>query len=334
MASASEAITSSPETASATVRETLVVDAVDRLSADVVALRLGRVDGSALPSWAPGDHIDIEFEPGLTRQYTLCGPRADDHWRVAIRLDPATRGGSRFAHTRLRAGDVVRVVGPKRRFPLEDAPHHILVAGGIGITPILTMAEHLASEGRPFRVVYFDRGAERMVFSERLHALGALARSIDRAVDSGTTLAGILDDMPEGSLVYACGPRRMLDELRGLVDAQALRVEDFSPETATVPPVDGTATDPPGDAFEVQLGQDGDVLPVPSGCSLLDVLLAAGADIMWSCREGNCASCETTVLEGTPDHRDVILTEDERAANDVVFPCVSRSLSRRLVVEV
>lgn len=313
------------------IRERLVVRDVRALSSDVVSITVAFDDGRALPAWGPGDHIDIELDSGLTRQYSLCGMRADgDAWTIAVRRDPAGRGGSSFAHERLRAGDLVRVAGPRATFALEEAPAHVLVAGGIGITPILTMAEHLAERGAPFRLYYFDRGAERMVFADRLAALGSNAVAVDRALDDATTLAAVLADAPADALVYACGPKRMLSELAALVDPARLRVEDFAPDAAA--PAAAAPSD--ADAFEVQLGAGGDVLPVPSGCSLLDVLLQAGVDVMWSCREGNCASCETTVLEGTPDHRDVILTENERAANDVMFPCVSRARSARLVLDV
>lgn len=320
------------------MRDRLVVREVAPLSADVVRITVAAEDGRPLPPWGPGDHIDIELTSGLTRQYSLCGARAEsDAWTVAVRLDRAGRGGSVFAHEGLRAGDAVRVAGPRATFALEQAPRYVLVAGGIGITPILTMAEHLAESGTPFRLYYFDRGAERMVFRERLAALGPAAVIVDRAVDTHTTLAAVVADAGPEALVYACGPRRMLDELSDLVAPQRLRIEDFAPAPApaSATPEDGEPAGASSDAsaFEVQLGAGGEVHPVPAGCSLLDVLLKAGVDVMWSCREGNCASCETTVLDGVPDHRDVILTDDEKAANDVMFPCVSRSLTPRLVLD-
>ncbi len=309
------------------------------LSANVVGITVAFEDGRPLPAWEPGDHIDIELESGLTRQYSLCGPRTSaDSWTVAVRLDRAGRGGSVYAHERLRAGASVRVVGPRAKFALEEAAAHVLIAGGIGITPILTMAEYLAEQGSPFRLYYFDRGPERMVFRERLAALGSAVVIVDRAVDEVTTLAVALAEAPEDSLVYACGPRRMLDELADLVGSERLRIEDFAPDgsplvvAATDDEAEGAADD--ADEFEVQLGAGGSIHPVPSGCSVLDVMLKAGIDVMWSCREGNCASCETPVLEGEPDHRDVILTDEEKAANDVMFPCVSRARSRRLVLDV
>lgn len=318
------------------VTDVLRVDGVTALSSDVVSVRLVHPTGADLPAWAPGDHVDIELAPGLTRQYSLCGVSTDTAaWTVAVRLDPDSRGGSRFVHNELAAGELVRVAGPKSRFPLDDASEHVLIAGGIGLTPILTMAESLHAQSRPFRVIYFERGVERMVYRERLEALGASAVVVDRSADATLTLAGMLAERNEGALVYACGPKRMLEELSTLVPADALRIEDFAPAAAEPAVVDDEPEDvAASDEFEVQLGAGGAVHPVPSGCSLLDVLLAAGVDVMWSCREGNCASCETVVLDGTPEHRDVILTDEERAAGDVIFPCVSRSRTPRLVLDV
>lgn len=318
----------------AKIKKHLLVECVQQLSSDVVMIRFVRQDGQALPEWAPGDHIDIEFQAGLTRQYSLCGPRPDTNgWSVAVRLDPESTGGSSYAHSRVREGDTFRVVGPKRRFPLEHADHHVFIAGGIGITPIMSMAEQLASEGRAFELSYFDRSEKRTIFAERLKALGGRTRVVDRATEPDVTLSQVTQNLPSNALVYACGPKRMISELREIIGPDRLRTEDFRPEPT--PGNGGQSGRAVVDQeFEVQLGVGGEIHPVSAGCSLLDVLLKAGVDVMWSCREGNCASCETTVLVGAPDHRDVILTGEERTAGDVMFPCVSRSLSPRLVLDV
>ena len=332
-------------------RHALVVAAVERAAEDVLVVSLAQPDGTPLPPWEPGDHLDLELAPGLTRQYSLCSDPADAaRWSVAVRLDPAGGGGSRFVHEVLGTGHSVRVSGPKHRFPLEPAAHHTLVAGGIGITPVVTMAEALAAAGAPFSLTYFGRGRARMPFLDRLERLaaapGAAVTVVDRAQDGGApavTVEDALAGRPAGSLVYACGPVRLLEDLARLVDDEALRTEAFTapaPTAAEVAEATGGAaeaeapTSGGGDgAFEVQLGAGGPVHPVPAHCSLLDVLLGAGVDLMWSCREGNCASCEVGVLEGEPDHRDVVLTEEERAAGDAMFPCVSRARSPRLVLD-
>ena len=320
------------DTRQALLVQTLRVDQITPLSPHDIHIRFVHPEGSELPVWAPGDHVDVEFESGLTRQYSLCGPRSDLHgWSIAVRLDSASTGGSEFAHRRLRVGVQMRVAGPKGRFPLEPAPRYLLIAGGIGITPILSMAEYLAAEGQPFTLLYFERGGARQLFAERLRLLGDSVRIVDRTAEPEYTLGHFLAELPAEAVVYACGPRRMISELAELVSPERLRFEDFSPAVAeSASPPDETDDG----VFEVQLGSGGDVHPVPAGCSLLDVLLKAGVDVMWSCREGNCASCETPVLAGVPDHRDVILTDEEREAGDVIFPCVSRSLTPRLVLDV
>ncbi|GAA1583344.1 PDR/VanB family oxidoreductase [Actinoplanes couchii] len=302
-----------------------VVISHERITGDVALVRVQAPD---LPGWQPGDHADLELESGLVRQYSLCGtPDETGIWTFAVLLRPDGTGGSRHVHDKLTVGDRVRVAGPKAMFPLEEAEHHLLVAGGIGVTPILTMAERLAAQGRPFSLVYVGRGRERMPFLDRVAALGDAAVIVDRAQSTDFTLKTVLDQAPAGALVYACGPPRMIDELGELVTGGRLRTESFA--SASSSPVADTA----GGAFEVQFGFDGPVRQVPADTPMLDVLLKAGADIMWSCREGNCASCETPLLEGEADHRDDILTPDEKAAQNCVFPCVSRAVSGRLVLD-
>ncbi|BBH68376.1 ferredoxin [Actinoplanes sp. OR16] len=300
-----------------------VVTAHEKIAGDVALVSVAAPD---LPAWQPGDHADLELSPGLVRQYSFCGtPGVPGVWTFAVRLRPGGTGGSQHVHTRLAVGDQVRVAGPKAMFPLADAPSYLLVAGGIGVTPILTMAEHLASRGKTFLLLYVGSTSARMPFLERVAALGESALVVDRSQTPGFTLPAIVERVPDTALVYACGPARMLDELRGLVGAERLRTESF----ASSPGVLSDA----GGSFEVQFGIDGPVRQVPAGTPMLDVLLDAGADVMWSCREGTCGTCETTLLKGEADHRDDILTPDEKAAQNCVFPCVSRALSERLVVD-
>lgn len=320
-----------------------VVIGHEKITEDVALVTVRGTDAS-LPAWQPGDHADLELGPGLVRQYSLCGtPEDDGVWTFAVLLRADGTGGSQHVHERLAVGDELRVAGPKAMFPLEDAPHHLLVAGGIGVTPVLTMAEHLAAAGKPFSLVYVGRSRERMPFLERVGALGEAALIVDRSQTSDFTLAQVLAQAPESGLVYACGPTRMMDELGTLVTDGRLRLESFASQTVELDPgihgvapeaVIPAAVDVGGDgAFEVQFGVDGPVREVPAGTPMLDVLLEAGADIMWSCREGTCASCETPLLEGEADHRDQILTADEKEAQDCVFPCVSRALCGRLVLD-
>ncbi|GLY16872.1 ferredoxin [Kineosporia sp. NBRC 101677] len=307
-----------------------VVVAHQKLTEDVVLVSVRSTDeGRGLPAWEPGDHADLELAPGLVRQYSLCGmPGEEGVWTFAVLLRTDGTGGSRHVHEQLAIGHEVRVAGPKPMFPLEEAEHHLLLAGGIGVTPVLTMAEHLAAAGKPFSLVYLGRSRERMPFLDRVAALGEAALIVDRSQATDFTLAQALAQAPDSALVYACGPSRMMDELAGLVTDGRLRFESFDPSTAA--PAEAGS---PDGAFEVQFGHGGPVREVPAGTPMLDVLLEAGADILWSCREGTCASCETPLLEGEADHRDQILLPEEREAQDCVFPCVSRALCGRLVLD-
>ncbi|SDT74788.1 hypothetical protein [Actinoplanes derwentensis] len=193
-------------------------------------------------------------------------------WTFAVLLRPDGTGDSRHVHERLAVGDQVRVAGPKAMFPLEDAEHHLLLAGGIGVIPVLTMAEHLAAQGKPFSLVYVGGGRERMPFLDGVAALGESARVVDRAQSTDLTLAKVVERAPASALVYACWPSQMMDELGELVTGGRLRTESFVS-------VSGTPAETEGGAFEVQFGVGGPVRQVPADTPMLDVLLKAGADI-------------------------------------------------------
>lgn len=311
---------------------------VTGIAEDAIGVRLVTLmDPNAQPlaPWQPGDHIDIELAPGLTRPYSLCGdPCTSDSWTIAVRLAQPSTGGSDYVHTTLQQGDTVRVASPRRRFPLEDAPHIILIAGGIGLTPIITMAEHLQRMGASFELIVFCRGVDRLPFRERLARLGASARIVDRSTSRESATEAIVS-RPAGSLIFACGPEALLRSLREVVGDGSLRLETFESATPE-PPLDQPCgvTTMEDAAFDVEMARSGRVIIIPADRPMLDVLLEAGADILWSCREGNCASCEVSVLGGVPDHRDVILTDDERAAGDCMFPCVSRARGQRLTIDI
>lgn len=309
----------------------------------VVAVTLDRPDGQPLPAWSPGAHIDLHL-PGdagaeaIVRSYSLCGSPRMPEWTVAVRLDPTGRGGSRHVHERLRVGQSLAVTGPRQLFAVDDAPAHLFVAGGIGITPLLPMISELEAAGRPWRLLYAGRSAAAMPFRDRLAGYGDRVRLFPaeggKRLDLATEIPAALDDLSAATggdaLVYCCGPERMLDAVAQVVPAPRLRSERFRPRTVPSGP-DGAG--PAAGAFAVELGDGGPVLDVPADTPLLDVLLAAGRDVPWSCREGTCGSCETGVLAGVPDHRDSVLTPDEQAAGDVLFPCVSRSLTPRLTLD-
>ncbi|MFJ3669859.1 PDR/VanB family oxidoreductase [Streptomyces sp. NPDC090106] len=308
-----------------TVYETeLVVAAVENAADGVLALTLCHPLGEPLPPWEPGAHVDLVLAPGLERQYSLCGDPADrSGWRVAVLREPAGRGGSAHVHDRVGPGDKVRVRGPRNHFALRPAPRYRFVAGGIGITPILPMLAAAEAAGAEWSLLYGGRTRESMAFT------GELARYGDRVTvapqdETGLLdLAPVLDSVPEGTLVYCCGPGPLLDAVQARCPAGVLHLERFTPEVRE----EGEDTE-----FEVELAASGLTLTVPKGVSVLDAVQAAGVDVLYSCTEGTCGTCETDVLEGEPDHRDSVLSDEEREAGETMLICVSRCRGRRLVL--
>ncbi|MFC4070141.1 PDR/VanB family oxidoreductase [Actinoplanes subglobosus] len=313
------------------VRITRITD----IAEGVVALDLRSAENRPLPAWTPGAHVDVHLTSGLIRQYSLCGDPADGSaWRIAVRRTEPGRGGSRHVHTRLAAGDVLRVGGPRNLFPLLPAPRYLFLAGGIGITPILPM---LAAAQSPWELHYAGRTAESMPF--RAHLSAGYGDRVHLYPDRRIDLDPLLERHAPGTLVYCCGPAGML---RAVAESctrhpgRPLHIEHFTP--ASTPPSAGQL---PADqhpagrrgAFEVELAASGRTLTVPPDRSILEAVEAAGITVLSSCREGTCGTCETTVLSGTVDHRDSLLTPEERAANDTIFLCVSRAAGPHLVLD-
>ncbi|MDT0612157.1 PDR/VanB family oxidoreductase [Streptomyces lancefieldiae] len=302
----------------------------ETLADGVVRLTLNHPAGEPLPAWEPGAHIDLVLGPDLVRQYSLCGNPADRSvLQVAVLREAAGRGGSRHVHDALAEGDTVRVRGPRNHFALVDSPRYLFIAGGIGITPILPMIREAEQRGPDWRLVYGGRTRTTMAFA------GQLARAHPGRVElcpqdetGHLDLQSLLGTPQQDTAVYCCGPGPLLDAVeKACADwpEGALHIERFVPKTRED---DGPAT-----GFEVELAQSGLTLPVPADRSILEVVQEAGVEVLSSCQEGTCGSCETAVLAGKPDHRDSLLSEKERAASDVMFLCVSRSHSRRLVLD-
>lgn len=297
----------------------------DEVAERVVRLVLRRPDGELFPEWEPGAHIDLALDNGMIRQFSLCGDPADrSSYEVAVLREPAGRGGSAFVHEEVRAGSTVRIRGPRNHFPLVPAARHCFVAGGIGITPILPMLRALGP-GADWSLLYGGRTRRSMAFADEL-----LRRYPGRVTVRPQDETGLLDldrelaEPEPGTVVYACGPGPMLDAVgvRGASWPEgALHVERFAP-------VD--MADTPATSFDVELVRSGITLPVPADRRIVDVLDDAGVDVDVSCEEGICGTCETAVLEGTPEHRDSIQSDAQRRRNDTMYVCVSRSRSRTL----
>ncbi|GAA2572614.1 PDR/VanB family oxidoreductase [Streptomyces roseoviolaceus] len=303
----------------------LVVERRESAADGVLALTLRHPLGEPLPDWEPGAHIDVVLGPGLERQYSLCGDPADrSAWRIAVLREPDGRGGSAHVHEQVGPGAKVRVRGPRNNFSLEPAPRYRFVAGGIGITPILPMLAAAEASGAEWTLLYGGRTRRSMAFGEELGRYGDRVTIAPEDETGLLDLPSVLDDVPEGTLVYCCGPGPLLDAVEARSPSGVLRVERFRPKERET----GGDTE-----FEVELAQSGRTLTVAPDVSVLDTVRAAGIEVLYSCAEGTCGTCETDVLEGEPDHRDSVLTDDERAAGETMLICVSRCRGKRLVLD-
>jgi ferredoxin-NADP reductase len=314
-----------------------VVTAATPVALDVVLLELRAADGSDLPPWEPGAHLDVVVQPGVERQYSLCGDPGDlSRYHVAVLREPDGRGGSEHLHAHVSEGSSLRIRGPLNHFalvPPAASSRYAFVAGGIGITPLLPMIRAVDAAGASWTLDYAGRSLERMPFVDelvrefgervRVHVPGSSGSRFDV-----TSLAvGSADDFVT---VYCCGPARMLTalELEAAASgwpAGALHLERFEAREVTEPVRH--------EAFEVELEISGLTLSVPPDRSILEVVEEAGVLVLSSCREGTCGTCETPVVSGEVDHRDSVLTPDEQQSNELMMICVSRAACPRLVLE-
>lgn len=279
--------------------------------------------GDGLPGWTPGAHVDVEIRPGLLRQYSLCGDPAErTRWRIAVLREEPGRGGSAHLHDRVRVGDTLRVGDPRNNFPLAPAPRYRFVAGGIGITPLLPMLREADRAGADWELFYGGRRRSRMAFGDELAAYGPRVRILPEDEHGLLPLAEIVS---ADAHVYCCGPGPLLDAVERLCPAGRLHLERFQPRELAAAPAHG---------FDVVASASGRTVRVAPGQSVLDALGRAGLAMPSSCREGTCGSCETTVLDGDVEHRDSVLSEQERAAGKTMMVCVSRARSDRLVLDV
>jgi vanillate monooxygenase ferredoxin subunit len=295
---------------------------------------LVRTDGAPLPPFEAGAHIDVHLAGNLVRQYSLCNAPGETHrYQIGVLRDVNSRGGSQAMHDQIDTGSVLHISAPKNHFPLVEAQKTLLLAGGIGVTPILAMAEALATQGAAFAMHYSARSPERAAFRERIGA-SRFAGQVHFHYDSGDAsqrldLATLLANPDAGTHLYVCGPQGFIDHVLGSANglgwpAAQLHVEYFG----------AAAVDTTGDqAFDVKLASSGKVVTVPAGKSVLHVLEEQGVAIPYSCEEGVCGTCLTRVLEGVPDHRDMYLTDEEQAANDQFTPCCSRAKTKVLVLD-
>ncbi|MGW3118860.1 PDR/VanB family oxidoreductase [Streptomyces sp. NPDC001107] len=303
----------------------LVVDSREFAADGVLALTLRHPLGEDLPTWEPGAHVDVVLGPELERQYSLCGDPADRSvWRIAVLREPDGRGGSAHLHEQVGQGDKVRVRGPRNHFRLESAPRYRFVAGGIGITPILPMLAAAEASGAEWTLLYGGRTRNSIAFTEELGRYGDRVTVCPQDETGLLDLGSVLDDLPEGTLVYCCGPGPLLDAVEERCPAERLRVERFSPKAQEAGE---------NGEFEVELAQSGRTVTVTPDVSVLDAVRAAGVEVLFSCTEGTCGTCETDVLDGTPDHRDSVLSAEEQQSGETMMICVSRCRGKKLVLD-
>lgn len=302
------------------------------LTADgIAAFELAPVIGE-LPSFQPGAHLDVHLSNGLVRQYSLTnGPGLTSVYRIGVKLEPDSRGGSRYLHGSVREGDVLDISAPRNNFPLRrDAARTVLIAGGIGITPLLAMAQTLDRQGLAWELHYFAQSDRHLAFGE---VLAPLAGGVTTYVglspeETGDELQKVTRHHGPMQHAYVCGPGPMIDAARAIAaeagwPSEAVHFEYFKNESAR----DDSS------AFDVTLARRDLTLRIDAGVSLLDGLRRAGVDLPSSCEQGACGTCIATILEGEPDHQDVYLKASERAAGDRLLTCVSRARGGRLVLD-
>ncbi|WP_421761695.1 Rieske 2Fe-2S domain-containing protein [Devosia sp.] len=302
------------------------------VATDVTALELAPLAGQ-LPTFQPGAHIDLHLSNGLIRQYSITnGPGEQQSYTIAAKREPESRGGSSAIAETVREGDVLAISEPRNNFPLRrDAVRTILVAGGIGLTPLLSMAKALQRSRLPFELHVFARSGSHLPFADELAALGAsVVRHLGRTpAETEADIRALAGAFKFAHQLYVCGPAPMLELTRSVAKAlgwpdEAIHFEYF----ANTHPIDQSSS------FTVELARSALTLAVPVGKSILEVMRDNGLEAPSSCEQGACGTCMTRVLEGVPDHQDVYLNDTERAANAVMMTCVSRAKSSRLVLDI
>ncbi|WP_019544887.1 PDR/VanB family oxidoreductase [Streptomyces sulphureus] len=298
----------------------------------VVLLAFAAADGAELARWDPGAHLDLRLPSGLRRQYSLCGDPADRAtYTVCVLREEAGRGGSAEVHDRLDVGAEIESSHPRNHFPLVEAPDYVLLAGGIGITPLKAMAEELQRRGASWRLVYGGRDRQSMAFAEQLASSHPARVTLVPQDEAGVPdVERIVATLSPETRLYCCGPPPMLaaatEECARAGVGDRLHVERFAP-------AEGTPETSADSAFEVELRETGVTLTVPADQSLLEAIRAVRPTIDSSCQEGYCGTCETRVLKGRPEHRGTLLSPEEHDEEGTMLICVGRSRSAKLVLD-
>jgi vanillate O-demethylase ferredoxin subunit len=296
---------------------------------NILSYELTPTDGKEIPPFTAGAHVELTLGKELVRSYSLLNSQSErDRYVIAVQKDRESRGGSKWIHQNLRAGEIVTASNPRNNFALnETAEKSLFIAGGIGITPMLSMIDRLNTLERDWELVFCTRTRASAPFIGLLEKNPRVRLHFDREPGAEMLdIAATVNSAPGNAHLYCCGPVPMLDafeEATKDLPRERVHVEYF------------TAKEPPATegGFTIVLGKSGREIPVPAGKTILDTLRDAGLNIAYSCTEGVCGTCETKILEGVPDHRDRILTETQRAAGKTMMICCSGSKSERLVLD-
>jgi len=311
---------------------TVLVHTIRLEAQGIVSVEFRSSTGEDLPPFDAGSHIDLHLPNGLVRSYSLFNSPTERHrYVVGVLNDRNSRGGSRYVHEQLRVGSTIKIAPPRNNFELdESAAKSVLLAGGIGVTPIFCMYNRLRAIGKPVELFYCARTKSEAAFVDELLASGDQVKArFDDQAGGPPNLREMLGSQPEGTHFYCCGPTPMLDAFEATCKELGyanVHIERFAAA--------GEVTAAQEGSYQVELAKSGKTIDVPAGMSLLDALLEAGIDADYSCREGVCGACETAVLEGTPEHRDSVLTEREREANKTMMVCVSGCKGSKLVLDI
>ena len=324
------------EPAPATAGSKLLTLRVEKINVEAETIRsveLVAADGTALPDFSAGAHINLKLPGELSRSYSLTnGPAVRDRYVIAVNRDVASRGGSAYIAEKLHVGEVLKADPPHNTFPLvEEAELTAFFAGGIGITPILAMLRRLEALGRPWKLFYAARNRASAAFVAELETLeakspGRVHLHFDDEVGKVMPLLKLASGVPKLAHVYCCGPTKMIEVFKasaGWRPGDNVHVEHFTGTNAR-----------PTTAFNVVLKRQGREFHVEAGQTIMQVLMDNGISIAHSCREGVCGTCETRVLEGIPDHKDNVLSPREQASNGVMMICCSGAKTDRLVLDI
>ena len=305
------------------------VRSIETVAIDTRMFELVSADGRPLAPFSAGAHIDVQVPNGLTRPYSLCGnPNDATAYRIAVKREAGGRGGSISMHDGCEVGTALGIVGPRNHFPLDpSAQRHLFIAGGIGITPIHSMIQALAGQGKPWELHYCARSAAHAAFHEELLALNPAGVFCHFSEEPVLDVRMLLQQPQQGTHLACCGPQGLMKAVEAATAHWAPGQVHFEWFAA---PESAQSDNSP---FEVHLARTGRTLLIPADASILQVLRDEGIRVNCACEEGVCGSCETAVLEGRPQHRDALLTEQEREAGRTMMICVSRAASPRLVLD-